>query len=71
MKNKLEDVSVVLGFNTARGDADEQVSLDGTKYKRSKTKQLSLEEPERLDKAVAKILNSRNTRNTPKNSRNL
>lgn len=38
MKNKLEDVSIVLGFNTARGDPDEQVSLDGTKLRKSKTK---------------------------------
>lgn len=71
MKNKLEDVSVVLGFNTARGDPDEQVSLDGSKYKKSKSKQLTLEEPERLDKAVTKILNSRNSHVQPKNSRNL
>lgn len=56
MKNKLEDVSVVLGFNTARGEPDE-VSLGGSNLKRSKTKQLSLEEPEKIDKAVKKILN--------------
>ena len=71
MKNKLEDVSVVLGFNTARGDPDEAASLGGTNYKKSKTKQLSLEEPERIEQAVSKILNSRNNAQTPKNSRNM
>ena len=58
MKHKLEDVSVVLGFNTARGEGDE-VSLDGTKVKRCKSNKLSVDDPERLDKAVAKILNQR------------
>lgn len=58
MKHKLEDVSVVLGFNTARGEGDE-VSLDGSKVKRCKSNKLSVDDPERLDKAVAKILNQR------------
>ena len=70
MKHKLEDVSVVLGFNTARGEGDE-VSLDGTKMKRCKSNKLTVDDPERLDKAVAEILNSRGGTQVPAgNSRN-
>ena len=68
LKHKLEDVSIVLGFNTARGDGDENLQINnGKKYKKSKTKQLTLDEPERLSKAVDKIVNSKQASMTPKN----
>lgn len=38
VKHKLEDVSIVLGFNTARGDQDENLQINGSKYKKSKTR---------------------------------
>lgn len=69
VKHKLEDVSIVLGFNTARGDQDENLEINnGSKYKKSKTRQLTLDEPERLNKAVEKIVNSKQASMTPKNS---
>lgn len=71
VKHKLEDVSIVLGFNTARGDQDENLQINnGSKYKKSKTRQLTLDEPERLNKAVEKIVNSKQASMTPKNNRN-
>jgi len=61
----------VLGFNTARGDGDENLQINnGSKYKKSKTRQLTLDEPERLNKAVDKIVGSKQASMTPKNNRN-
>ena len=50
---------MVLGFNTARGDTDEHASANAKRRSKTNgnTSKLSLDEPERIDKAVAKIIN--------------
>lgn len=58
MKEKMGDVSVAFGFNTARENQDEYITVNGQKVKKGKSGKLSLDDPEKIDKAVEKILNS-------------
>lgn len=70
MKHKLEDVSIVLGFNTARGD-EEHLQITRTKHRKSKTRQLGLEDPEKLNQAVDKIINSKHPKGHQKNQKSM